>query len=527
MRPDRWLRRAAAPAALVVAGPLAASGFAAPGTSAGAAIRPLAERAPVSAAHPAGSGPSTCLTPAPTVDYTPIHCYTPAQIDAAYGIDQVHAQGLKGQGRTIVAVDAYGSPTATNDIDHFASAFGLPKPDFSEVYPLGRPDYSNAQANSNGLSGPAAAAGWAGEATLDIEWADAVAPDAHIVLLATPPAETEGVQGIPNMMKAIQWAISTYPSGTVFSMSFGADESSFGGGSAASQFATFDQTFQAGIAKGDTFFSSAGDSGTTGTMKQHKETATSPNPAVSYPNDSPYVTSVGGTQLQYGWTWDPTSDTAFTPSGGFNPQYFNSTSSGNSEAVWNESWLPAASGGGASTVYPRPSWQKGVLPAMGNHRLVPDIAWNAAVNGGVLVYETYPPAWTGYAGYPAWQPVGGTSAASPQAAALTALADQARIDAGEQPIGWLNPLLYTDPALGPSATSGFAGSGAFRDIVAHRYGTVPAGDLNGNQLWQVNSDGSVSPGPVPGEATTPGYNLTTGWGTPRAPGYVAALTSAP
>ena len=525
MRSPSWLRRAAAPAALVVAAPLAASGFSAGGAGTVPAFSPMAERAPVSAAHPAGSATSTCQTPAPTVDFSPIHCYTPAQIDAAYGIEQVHASGLMGQKQTIVLVDSYGSPTAANDIDYFAKSFGLPKPDFSEVYPLGQPDYSNANANSSGLSGPAAAAGWAGEATLDIEWADAVAPDAHIVLLATPPAETEGVQGIPNMMKAIRWAIDTYPKGTVFSMSFGADESSFGS-SAASQFARFDQTFQAGIARGDTFFSSAGDSGTTGTMKQHKESATAPNPTVSYPNDSPYVTSVGGTQLQYGWTWDPTSNVPFTASG-FNPAYFNSTPAGKSEAVWNESWLPAATGGGVSAVYPRPSWQDGVLSGAGNHRLVPDLAWNAAVNGGVLVYETYPPAWTGYAAYSGWAPVGGTSAASPQVAALTALANQARTQNNEQPIGWMNPLLYTDKNLGPSGTTGFAGTGAFRDIIPQQYGSQPYGNLDNNQLWQFNSDGSVSPGPIPGQPTTSGYDLTTGWGTPRAPGYVAALTTAP
>ncbi len=37
------------------------------------------------------------------------------------------------------------------------------------------------------------------------------------------------------MMKAISSAIDTYPAGTVFSMSFGTDESAFGGNSAQAQ----------------------------------------------------------------------------------------------------------------------------------------------------------------------------------------------------------------------------------------------------------------------------------------------------
>ena len=57
---------------------------------------------------------------------------------------------------------------------------------------------------------------------------------------------------------------------------------------------------------------------------------------------------------------------------------------------------------------------------VGNHRGVPDLAWNAAVNGGVLVYHSYFPK---SSGPPAWGVFGGTSASSPQVAALTAIAN--------------------------------------------------------------------------------------------------------
>ena len=140
------------------------------------------------------------------------------------------------------------------------------------------PDYKHATGNGVGQSGPTAADGWAGEANLDVQWAYAIAPKAHIVLLAVPPAETQGVQGLPNLMKAINWAVGRYPAGTVFSMSFGTDERAFGGGSAKVQFDRFDQTFIAGQAKGDTFFASSGDDGSTGVIRSHRASTVGSSP---------------------------------------------------------------------------------------------------------------------------------------------------------------------------------------------------------------------------------------------------------
>ncbi len=459
----------------------------------------------------AGGTTSTpaCSSPPPVHFYAWEHCYAPSDIRAAYGVsglgDPTTGTGTLGRGRTIVLVDSYGSPTAAADLKYFHDTFypNLPAPNFDQRFPQGKPNFSNP--NGNGQSGPSAAANWSGEATLDIEWAYAIAPLAHIVLIAVPPAETEGVQGLPNLFKAISGEVDAEPGGTVFSMSFGVTEQTFGG-AAAQQTSKFDAVFQNGIAKGDTFFASSGDDGSTGVAKQHKDTATYPYPTDGWPASSPFVTSAGGTQLQYGWTWDPTSDTPLLADGSQNPAYFNYTSGGNQNVVWNESWLPAATGGGPSAIYGRPSWQSGVLSGAGDHRLVPDISWNAAVNGGVLVYITAFPTYQ-RAG---WHVYGGTSAASPQLAALTALANEKRADAKKPPLGNINPLLYSNP-------------GWFTDVVPVVQGTAQSGHLVNNQLWQYNADGSVSPGPVPGWPTLPGYDMTTGLGTPSAPAYVNGL----
>lgn len=437
-----------------------------------------------------------------------LHCYLPSDIREAYGVDQLPE---KGDGQTIVLVDSYGDPQAASELQAFHDAFfpNEPNPDFNEVYPLGQPNFNNA--NGKGQSGSGAAASWAVEAALDVQWSYAIAPHAHIVLLAVPPAETLGVQGFPNLFKAISGAIDTYPAGTVFSMSLAATESTFGG-AAASQTAKFDQVFQQGIAKGDSFFGASGDWGTNDNSKQQHRTAVGPNPAVYWPASSPYVTSVGGTQLQFGWTWDPQSDTPFTPSGDFNPDYFNSTAGGDQNVVWNESWLPAATGGGPSQIYPMPSWQSSVASVIGgDHRGVPDLSWNAAVNGAVLVdlQSFLPPDQQGF------YLIGGTSAASPQVTALTALVNERRAGLNKAPVGDLAPLLYSLP------------SSAFNDVKPIQQGTAVSGDLSSNAMFQFNADGSVSPGPVSGSPVLDGWDMTTGFGTPWAPNFVADLAANP
>ena len=452
------------------------------------------------------------------------HCYTPQQVRSAYGVDQVANHG---KGQTIVLVDAYGSLTAAADLAHFHDTFfpNLPAPDFQQVFPQGNPQYNNkCTGNGSGNSGPCAAAGWSGEATLDIEWAYSIAPEAHIVLLAVPPAETEGVQGFPNLFKAISGEISATPPGTVFSMSFAVTEQTFGG-AAASQTAKFDQVFKQGLARHDNFFAASGDNGTLNVSKQAGKTVNYPYPTAQWPASSPYVVSVGGTQLQDGWTWNPASNTAFNSDGSLNSAYWQWNDGGNSQPVWNESWAAIGTGGGESVIYSRPSWQTGVGSGYGNHRLVPDTAWNAAVNGGVDVYITAYPQYNCGNTTGCWTIYGGTSAATPQTAALVALANAARVAANKSPIGFLDPILYT---------SGL-GTAGYNDVTPRHYGSAPAtfagsdvgvsgtvtksvGDLVDNQMWQSS---------VAGYPTTSGYDATTGWGTPNAPAFVSGLVAEP
>ena len=265
---------------------------------------PLILLAPDDAQYPT-VGPFACTTPAPVRYSTSFHCYNPANITEAYGVDSLHAAGITGAGETIVIVDAYGSPTAQNDLNFFSTTFGLPTASLTIVYPDGTPTWSTSAMKGVKVN-------WAVETSLDLQWAHAIAPDAKLVLIATNPAETQGVQGFPNMFKGIQYAINNYP-GSVVSQSFAATEQSFHG-AADAQVAKFDKVYQQAEANYVTVIGASGDSGTANSIGGQGASTPKPlnYPTVNWPSSDPLVTSAGGTWLQYNWTWTPSSPTDLT-----------------------------------------------------------------------------------------------------------------------------------------------------------------------------------------------------------------------
>src|SRR5262250_2492462 len=48
-----------------------------------------------------------------------VACYQPNQVQRAYGLPSLYARGVTGQGRTIVIVDSFGSPTIRHDLAVF------------------------------------------------------------------------------------------------------------------------------------------------------------------------------------------------------------------------------------------------------------------------------------------------------------------------------------------------------------------------------------------------------------------------
>ena len=210
-------------------------------------------------------------------------CYQPWQISSIYGLPFLYSKHITGKGATIVIVDSFGSPTIRHDLTVFDKEFHFPAPPSFKIMALAGkiPRYNPGNPDM---------VGWAGETTLDVEYAHALAPGANIVLAETPVSETEGVQGFPQIVKSEEWLINHHI-GDVISQSFSATEQTFPSYAKLAPLRAayvdadhHDVTVLA--ASGDT---GATDVGLTATYYTH--------PVTSWPDSDPLVTGVGGTQL--------------------------------------------------------------------------------------------------------------------------------------------------------------------------------------------------------------------------------------
>ena len=163
------------------------------------------------------------------------------------------------------------------------------------------------------------------------------------------------------------------------STSFGLCEASLG--SSGNSF--LNSLWQQAAAQGITVFVSSGDNGAAGCDSASASTATHGR-GVNGLCSTPYSVCVGGTEF----------NDISTPSLYWSASNVSGTQASAisyiPEVVWNESGPGAglwASGGGASSIYAKPSWQAGMgVPADGK-RDVPDVSLTAAGHDGYLIYQ--------------------------------------------------------------------------------------------------------------------------------------------
>jgi subtilase family serine protease len=211
-------------------------------------------------------------------------CYQPDQIRKAYDLAPLYAQGYDGRGRTIVIVDAFGSPSIQNDLHVFDQTFGLPDPPSLKVIsPAGAPPPFDV--NDSDM------VGWAQETTLDVEWSHVIAPGANILLVTTPVSETEGVQGFPEIVFSENYVIN-HGLGDVISQSFGATENTFPD---KQSILNLRSAFVNALFHRVTVLGSSGDEGSTDLLAD--TSCCYPTQVNSWPSSDPLVTSIGGTQL--------------------------------------------------------------------------------------------------------------------------------------------------------------------------------------------------------------------------------------
>jgi subtilase family serine protease len=388
-------------------------------------------------------------------DYTSsggAHNLAPGDLATIYDITPLYSAGFTGTNQKLVIAGQ--TDVAISDIAAFRTKFGLNAANAPQLVLYG--------------TDPGTVATDVEEADLDLEWSGAIAPNATIVYVYST-----------NVITSVQYAISQNLA-PVISLSYGGCE--------AENSSTLETIAQQANAQGITWLASSGDAGAaacdSGTVATH-------GLAVNTPASIPEVTGVGGTEFNEGGGtyWSTTNNAA----GGSALSYIP-------EMAWNDSVARgdlAATGGGASTYYAKPTWQTGAgVPADGK-RDVPDVSLPASPDhDGYYLYTG------GALGV-----VGGTSVATPAFAGIVTLLNQYLVANGIQAkvgLGNINPTLYH---LAATASS------VFHDVTV------------GNNIVPCTSGTANCTTGLLGYSAGVGYDLTTGIGSVDANSMVTLWSS--
>ncbi len=229
-------------------------------------------------------------------------------------------------------------------------------------------------------------------------------------------------------------------------------------------------------AEGITWLSASGDSGAAGCDNMESSAASS-GLNVMVPASAPNVTAVGGTAFlsgSFGEYWSPANNTSGGSALGYVP-----------EIGWSNANEVLGGGGGVSALFSKPGFQSEFEPSITSGRLVPDVAL-ASAPGPVPYIIIFGGSKT---------MVGGTSAATPVFAGISALVNQYLVAQGsaQSPgLGNMNPALYL---LAEQVPSVFHDVTVGSNDVPCRVGTL---DCNTGKL---------------GYAAGPGYDEATGLGS--------------
>lgn len=263
----------------------------------------------------------------PLVTNGPHPGLTPSQVNAAYGV----TASEDGTGQ-VIALAEWGQTFQQSDIDLFCTDLSLP-PATVDVVPIG--GFVNTFNPQTAL-----------EATLDVEWAHAMAPGATLRVYMAPGGQDDIAWGL-QVTTLLNTVLTDSVVPAVLSISYGDGEDQF----PATELAAWEHLIAAITAKGTVVCVSSGDQGAYGlhTFQQ------SQIPRVSGPSSCPSALAVGGTAL-----------------------YMNELTF-EDEWAWSNDVNIGATGGGYSTVFTRPSYQDALTPQP-TMRGVPDVAAVGAVD---------------------------------------------------------------------------------------------------------------------------------------------------
>jgi kumamolisin len=390
--------------------------------------------------------------PGPPQDF---RSFTPDQLRTAYRIEPT---GLTGRGRTAVVIE-FGQMVAESDIDAYTDGLGLPRLPLHQVL-----------VDDRGLP---LDVGF--EATLDVETLAGIAPELERLTLLAAYRHTDGawLTYWPILFsKALDAGMTGGKLTDVVSASWilacEHDLPDF------SLVDALEAIFQTAAAAGVTVAVALGDQGSTACVPRTPPFAQT-FLSVGYPGSSPWVTSVGATNLLLehdndireiqSWNdWPLQLDRVLKDVGCHTPPC-------RPQPVW-------AGGGGRSVVFDRPPWQVGRGVERAGPRQVPDLAFVGDIYPGTLLHLNG--RWKGEGN--------GTSQATPIFAGIALMLNEAGAGAGRPRIGFASPLLYR------LATKERR---VFVDV-------VHGNNIIGDNEHRFDVDCCFA---------HPGYDLTSGWGS--------------
>lgn len=411
--------------------------------------------------------------------------YTPDQVRHAYGL----AGGpYTGRGTTVAVILNGYSKTELSDSNRFFAGHDEP------VFAPGQytenigPNVDSTCAEDDPEGDPL-------EESIDVQSVHLAAPDAHVVYVGVDCALTTGdyvASWLDGASRVVDQHLADVATG-----SWGLQEA----GLSPADIAPWGPVLQQGALEGIGFDFSSGDSGDV--VGDPSDPAAANVHNVQFPASDPWSTAVGGTSVAIGQDGSVVADHAW----GDNLTSIDGT--GYSQPPPGE--FEEGSGGGVSTMFAEPGYQRSAVPtglATGDGttpaaRVLPDISANAGNPWLIGATGLLDPTDGTYEELP-WG--GGTSAASPLIAGMEADAMQA---AGH-PFGFANPVLYR-----------LGGGPAIRDILPVDPADPPIA-LGAQEITEIDPSQLTTFGEDATLTTTPGYDDTTGIGAPT-PAFVTTL----
>ena len=486
-----------------------------------------------------------------TFNGQPAELVVPLDLQTIYNFNPVYAQGISGQGQTIVVIEDT-DLFSNDDFNAFRKVLGLsrtyPSGNLSVVHPTGALACADPGVNGDD-----------GEAAIDVEWSSAAAPNANIVLASCtqPRGASTGFGGyvaMSNMLNAVNPP-------KIFSVSYGESEESSGAN--LNLFIT--NLYGLAASEGVSVFTASGDEGAA--SSDSNRVAATHGITVSGWASSPNGVAVGGTD--YGDTFLGEVAAYWSSTNG---PFYNSAKSYIPEIPWNDScasrliylsagyasavgpsgfcnstvatsgdaYLTTASGSGGPSGcatgaaatrgvdngtckgYAKPSWQAVFGNPADGVRDIPDVSLFAA-NGVwghyyVVCYSDTNTSRTGGDAGPCngsptnWAGFGGTSVSTPIMAGIQALVNQRTGQSQGNP----NPIYYAIAsaeygASGSSSCNSTLGNGVAKTCVFY---DLTLGDMDVNCTGTVNcylgggTNGALS---VSDTVLEPAYSTSVGW----------------